>query len=145
MILSGEKTEEYREVKPYYDSRFRRLFDMDESNNPTGLDEQPILFRNGYSHTSPSFTAICTLSKGEGRTEWGAEPHKQYWILNIQRNPQIGFCTLSEYVLAKKKHTPKGNLIFEIPTINTRPIIHPAMVATTRMRRGRMVPVLHSV
>lgn len=43
MILSGEKTEEYREVKPYYDSRFRRLFDMDESNNPTGLDEQPIL------------------------------------------------------------------------------------------------------
>lgn len=39
MILSGEKTEEYREVKPYYDSRFRRLFDMDESNNPTGLDE----------------------------------------------------------------------------------------------------------
>lgn len=49
MILSGEKTEEYREVKPYYDSRFRRLFDMDESNNPTGLDEQPILFRNGYS------------------------------------------------------------------------------------------------
>lgn len=24
MILSGEKTEEYREVKPYYDSRFRR-------------------------------------------------------------------------------------------------------------------------
>ena len=58
---------------------------MDESNNPTGLDEHPILFRNGYSHTSPSFTAICTLSKGEGRTEWGAEPHKQYWILNIQR------------------------------------------------------------
>lgn len=52
MILSGEKTEEYREVKPYYDSRFRRLFDMDESNNPTGLDEHPILFRNGYSHTS---------------------------------------------------------------------------------------------
>lgn len=85
MILSGEKTEEYREVKPYYDSRFRRLFDMDESNNPTGLDEQPILFRNGYSHTSPSFTAICTLSKGEGRTEWGAKPHKRYWILNIHR------------------------------------------------------------
>ena len=85
MILSGEKTEEYREIKPYYDSRFLRLFDMDESDNPTGLDEHPILFRNGYSHTSPSFVAVCTLSRGKGRPEWGAKPDRQYWILHIQR------------------------------------------------------------
>lgn len=85
MILSGEKTEEYREVKPYYDSRFRRLFDMDESDNPTGLDEHAILFRNGYSRNSPSFEAVCTLSKGKGRPEWGAEPNKQYWILHVRR------------------------------------------------------------
>lgn len=85
MILSGEKTEEYREIKPYYNSRFRRLFDMDESNNPTGLDEHQIVFRNGYSRDSPSFTADCTLTKGKGHPEWGAEPHKQYWILNIHR------------------------------------------------------------
>ena len=25
MIVSGEKKEEYREIKPYYDSRFRTL------------------------------------------------------------------------------------------------------------------------
>lgn len=84
MILSGEKTEEYREVKPYYDSRFRHLFDMDESGNPTGLDEHVILFRNGYSCNSPSFVANCTLSKGKGRPEWGAEPGRQYWVLHIQ-------------------------------------------------------------
>lgn len=50
MILSGEKTEEYREVKPYYDSRFRRLFDMDESNNPTGLAIRAAVY---HSRTSP--------------------------------------------------------------------------------------------
>lgn len=84
MILSGEKTEEYREVKPYYDSRFRNLFDMSEIGEPVGTDMHPILFRNGYSHTSPSFIATCTLSKGIGRTEWGAEAGKQYWILHIR-------------------------------------------------------------
>lgn len=85
MILTGEKTEEYREIKPYYNSRFSHLFDVDESGNPTSLDERQIVFRNGYSHDSPSFTANCTLTKGEGHPEWGAEPHKQYWILNIQQ------------------------------------------------------------
>lgn len=28
MILSGEKGEEYREIKPYYTSRFKKIFDM---------------------------------------------------------------------------------------------------------------------
>lgn len=28
MILSGEKKEEYRELKPYYISRFKNIFDM---------------------------------------------------------------------------------------------------------------------
>lgn len=68
-------------------------------------------------------------------------------VLDIKHppNPQIGFYTLSEYVLAKKETHSERKPNLEIPTINTRPIIHPAMVATTRMRRGRMVPVLHSV
>ena len=36
-------------------------------------------------------------------------------VLDIKHppNPQIGFYTLSEYVLAKRKHTPKGNLILK--------------------------------
>lgn len=28
MILSGEKKEEYREIKPYYKSRFKTIFSM---------------------------------------------------------------------------------------------------------------------
>lgn len=28
MILSGGKQEEYREIKPYYMTRFKKIFDM---------------------------------------------------------------------------------------------------------------------
>lgn len=89
MILLGKKKEEYREIKPYYKGRFFGLFDIiDECNgeliNP--FEENPereIMFRNGYSKNSPSFIAKCTLSIGNGKTEWGSEPGKQYFILTI--------------------------------------------------------------
>ena len=41
MILSGEKKEEYREIKRYYESRL----DYQEFKD--------IIFRNGYSYKSP--------------------------------------------------------------------------------------------
>lgn len=90
MILSGEKKEEYREIKPYYKGRFFSLFDIiDECDgsliNP--FEENPVrevMLRNGYSKNSPSFIAKCTLSIGTGKEEWGAEPDKQYFILTIQ-------------------------------------------------------------
>lgn len=40
MILSGEKKEEYREIKPYYTSRFKKIFEMyPYSNIPSGGDK----------------------------------------------------------------------------------------------------------
>jgi hypothetical protein len=80
LILSGEKKEEYREVKPYYQARLEKLFIC---VCPYPKHREPIIFRNGYSRTSPSFTAICSLSKGTGRPEWGAEPGKEYYVLTI--------------------------------------------------------------
>lgn len=59
--------------------------------------------------------------------------------------PKIGFYTPSGYVLATRKTHPERKPNLEIPTINTHSIIYPTMVAPARMRRGRMVPVLHSV
>lgn len=44
MIVSGEKKEEYREIK-----------------------------------------AMCTLSIGTGKPEWGAEPGRKYYILHIKK------------------------------------------------------------
>ena len=93
MILKGEKKEEYREIKPHYDSRLPKEFGMFREGKrlmkgnvypPEDLSERVILFRNGYSRNSPSFSALCSLSIGQGKTEWGAEPGKEYYILTVR-------------------------------------------------------------
>lgn len=84
MILSGEKTEEYREIKPYYISRFKKIFNMcPYSAIPSGGDKREIRFRNGYGSSRPEFIALCTLDIKTGKPEWGAEPNKQYYVLKI--------------------------------------------------------------
>ena len=80
MIASGVKTEEYREMTPYYQVRFKNLWKLDQFN---GSAIREIRFQNGYSGDSPSFVAKCTLRTGTGKVEWGAEPGKQYYILKI--------------------------------------------------------------
>lgn len=76
MILSGEKKEEYRNITKYYETRFNNLFKNQE--------DAWIMFRNGYSSKSPSFMARCSLKKGFGHVEWGAEPETKYYILEIK-------------------------------------------------------------
>lgn len=75
MIKSGEKKEEYREIKPYYDSRFKSLI-------ADGQVHQVIL-RNGYSKKSPAIKCDVLINQYEGKEEWGAEPNKGYYVLQI--------------------------------------------------------------
>lgn len=98
MILSGEKKEEYREIKPYYETRFTNLFGMIVVHGklvPSPFLEVPytpvqiITFRNGYSKNSPTLEAECTLSLGKGRPEWGAKPGEEYYILHIRNTRRI--------------------------------------------------------
>lgn len=89
MIFPGEKKEEYREIKSYYETRFMNLFGVIFCGgtwikcSEIGLSEcarddiQAICFRNGYNKNSPSFIAKCTLSIGTGKEEWGAEKRKR--------------------------------------------------------------------
>lgn len=98
MILSGEKKEEYREIKPYYTSRLANLFCINttrseyhsqniknflQSEYATKNICKEIMFRNGYDKDSPSFIAKCTLSVGTGKEEWGAEKGEKYFVLTI--------------------------------------------------------------
>lgn len=107
MILSGEKKEEYRDIKEYYETRFQNLFGaitihllyppdnfLDRSEYELLQGEavpeeirkegiQEIIFRNGYSKNSKEIKARCRLKIGKGRPEWGAELNKQYYILEI--------------------------------------------------------------
>jgi len=82
MILSGEKKEEYRAMKPYYHSRFENIGLLNSVLEPTN-EIRVVKFRNGYSRKSPSFYAWVKIRMGEGKPEWGAEPGKDYWILEL--------------------------------------------------------------
>ena len=82
MILSGEKKEEYREIKPYYRSRLRNDGFLDKYGLPT-LYQGCVVFRNGYSGNSPSFVALCSIDIKTGRCEWGAEMGRVYYVLKI--------------------------------------------------------------
>lgn len=79
MILSGEKKEEYRAFRTYYQRSFEGL-----GLYPTDNCERYILFRNGYSSDSPQFVARCGIGIGEGKPEWGAEEGEMYYILKIK-------------------------------------------------------------
>ena len=107
MILSGEKKEEYREIKEYYETRFQNLFGaitihplyppdnfLDRSEFELLQGEavpeeirkdgvQEVIFRNGYSKNSKAIKARCKLRIGKGRPEWGASLDRQYYILEI--------------------------------------------------------------
>jgi hypothetical protein len=104
MILSGEKKEEYREIKEYYETRFQNLFGaitiypssifatetkyelLQGDNVPEEIRQAPvqkIIFKNGYSKNARKIKAECTLKLGYGRPKWGAESDKQYYILEI--------------------------------------------------------------
>lgn len=59
MIRTGKKTEEYREIKPYWDARLNKDFDF-------------VQFRNGYGEDAPVMVFRCLwIAKGRGVKEWG--------------------------------------------------------------------------
>lgn len=105
MIYEGIKTEEYREIKPYYEVRFQNIFGailveptsilggteyqlLQGAAVPEEIREEPIqeiIFRNGYGKNAPEIKAECSLDIGEGKEEWGAEKGKKYFVLKIHR------------------------------------------------------------
>ena len=83
MIRSGEKKEEYREIKPYWTSRLERFLSIIKPNCSINATFNVIL-KNGYKKDSPQLECSCKLRVGQGKEEWGAEPGKEYYILKIQ-------------------------------------------------------------
>ena len=82
MIVSGEKKEEYRAIKPYYSVRFENIGLLNCVHEPT-TNLAFIRFRAGYSSISPSAIVQAKLRMGEGKEQWGAEKGKDYWVLEI--------------------------------------------------------------
>lgn len=104
MILSGEKKEEYREIKEYWATRFLYKIPVPWGGNFTPMNDllngdfefkgwekftggapvfkkfDIIRFRNGYGSQAPSFLIeVKELKISKGKTEWGAEPGEIYF------------------------------------------------------------------
>jgi hypothetical protein len=66
LILYGVKTEEYRGIKPYWDTRLSTAYDI-------------IRFKNGYNKDSPVFDIeLKGIKKGIGKREWGGSSEDVY-------------------------------------------------------------------
>lgn len=90
MIASGEKEEEYREIKTYWASRFFDSYIKSGMSLEYILDSNKeiyryIILRNGYRKNSPQIRCYCHIHKGQGKEEWGAEKGKLYYVLKILR------------------------------------------------------------
>lgn len=88
MILKGEKKEEYREIKPYWTKRFENYYEEARLNIEIECPNYKeiyyrVTFKAGYNKNSPQMTCKCRLKRGQGKEEWGAEPNKEYYILEI--------------------------------------------------------------
>lgn len=74
MIASGEKKEEYRDLKPFFTTRLEnRHYDV-------------VVFQNGYSADSPRIIVKYNGVKiKKGKSKWGAEKGKIYYAIQLGR------------------------------------------------------------
>lgn len=84
MIKSGEKKEEYREIKEYWFTRFKNEFgSICDDNLVIRLGKGRVIFKNGYQKNAPKIMCKVDITTGYGKSEWGAEPNKMYYVLKI--------------------------------------------------------------
>ena len=86
MIVSGEKKEEYREIKPYWTRRFigmnQPLFSFRygyQQANVKGYTH--VKFSYGYTKRTMTFE-IKEITIGKGKLEWGA-PKGEVFIIKL--------------------------------------------------------------
>lgn len=72
MILSGEKKEEYRELKPFWEKRLKeKEFDR-------------VVFYHGYRSDRPYMVLECLgIEAGSGKENWGANPGQKYYVIKL--------------------------------------------------------------
>lgn len=96
MIASGEKKEEYREIKPYWVSRLVESFDPPRMNDeynflwkgmewtmgePEAYDA--VEFKNGYSKTSPTILIECKgIDTGYPNMKW-CDEYKPVFVIKL--------------------------------------------------------------
>lgn len=102
LIASGEKTEEYREIKPYWIKRIMMCHKWCAVNPVTNVSRclfpkrcentwnlcnisgglTHVRFRQGYTQTTMLFE-IKSISTGLGNPNWGAPKGKEVFIIKL--------------------------------------------------------------
>lgn len=111
LILSGKKTEEYREIKPFWCARFILINGEKKSfkywvnwfselkHDPSTIiqmqvdhgimsfiDYSEVSFLNGMTPPVPQFMIkLNSIEIKEGNKKWGAEPFTNYFTLTLGR------------------------------------------------------------
>ena len=90
MIASGEKTEEYREIKAHWYPRFTKEIEFTTESNPDPdiryemREYDQVEFTNGYGKHRPRITLECKgIHIDTGWVEWGAEEGEKYFVIKL--------------------------------------------------------------
>lgn len=92
MIASGEKKEEYRELKSYWAKRLAEGIEPYLTNFlPNGVGYQVkwkpfdvIVFKHGYASDAPTVKVkFDGIEIERGKKKWGAEPGKEYFVIKL--------------------------------------------------------------
>ena len=91
MIASGEKKEEYRDLKPYWLKRVCKTVGCRKDcgacqkasySNFSTKEFEEVCFHLGYTRKTMTFK-IDGIVIGKGRSEWGAEGGKEYLTIKL--------------------------------------------------------------
>lgn len=89
MIKSGVKTEEYREIKPFWTKRLMMPV-IDYADGRISVPDVPmefdtLVFTLGYPKAGDTERRLefknPKIRIGTGKPEWGAEPNKLYFVI----------------------------------------------------------------
>lgn len=94
MVLSGEKKEEYREIKTFYEQRLVSVYDNCSINKKSARypdlymsifnEFDFVKFTNGYGNNRPSYLAeFKGIEARTGIEESGADPDKKYFVIKL--------------------------------------------------------------
>lgn len=83
MIESGIKTEEYREIKPYWENRLTEIVPNYDLWRYVYIAKKFTHIKFSYGYTKRTMTFKCKgIRIGKGRPEWGA-PDKEVFIIEL--------------------------------------------------------------
>lgn len=92
LIASGEKREEYREIKPHWDSRLKLKKDVADFVDMEFKPYTHVHFRNGYSRNAPEMLLECKgIDEGLPRKGWCPDEYlnQQFYRIHIGERVEL--------------------------------------------------------